>query len=184
MATTIVTQTETDAIPHRVEFSTLPTGTLYTFSNGCLEQDKAKGSEDAEELAQAIEQGSVYVWLSVAEWERATAPQAPAAVSPRTARRSALFTVYNRARASGLDKSRVNRALGIVQAGRVQLLSDGSAAVTNEDGITYLVKGKSCTCADHQYRRATCKHIVAAWLLLRMGQALPFSARVALQAAA
>lgn len=87
--------------------------------------------------------------------------------------KSALFATFNRARAisAGLDRARVNRALGIVQAGRVKLLGDGSAAVTNEDGTVYMVKGKSCTCPDHTFRNVACKHVVASWLAIRLMQA-------------
>lgn len=93
--------------------------------------------------------------------------------------KSQLFSVYNKARACGLDRPRVNRAMGIIQAGRAKLLADGSAAVENEDGTVYMVKGKSCTCPDHRFRGETCKHIVASWLLVRMAEQAPKPAPVA-----
>lgn len=84
--------------------------------------------------------------------------------------KSALFTVYNKARACGLDRARVNRAMGIVQAGKVTLYQDGVALVDGDKGKTYTVRGESCNCPDHTYRGIVCKHIVARWLVIRMNQ--------------
>lgn len=87
-----------------------------------------------------------------------------------TINKAALFSVYNKARACGLDRARVNRALSIVQAGKVTILESGAALVTGDKGNVYTVRGESCTCPDHQRRGERCKHIVARWLMIRMSQ--------------
>lgn len=81
--------------------------------------------------------------------------------------KSQLFSVYNRARASGLDRPRVNRALGLLQAGKVRRINATTFAVEG-DGCTYTVINGRCTCKDAQYRSVACKHLVATWILRRM----------------
>ncbi len=80
--------------------------------------------------------------------------------------KSTLFTAYNKARVCGLDRKRVNRALGYIQAGRVALLENGTAIVSGSE--TYYVTKDGCDCPDHKYRGSDCKHMVARWLLLKI----------------
>lgn len=85
--------------------------------------------------------------------------------------KSVLFTVYNKARACGLDRPRVNRAMGLVQAGKVRKVNAATFAVEG-DGCTYMVINGKCSCKDAQYRPAEkCKHLVATWIVQRMEQA-------------
>ncbi len=84
MATYTLPETEQDSIPHLADYSALTPGALYTFTTSPIECDKVRGQEDADDLAQASEQGVVYVWISAGAREGATSPQAlpfPARVS-------------------------------------------------------------------------------------------------------
>jgi hypothetical protein len=92
--------------------------------------------------------------------------------STPTFSKSQLFTQFNRARArsAGLDRQRVNRALGYIQAGRATLLADGTAVIRG-NGETYYVNAEGCECADHTFRGKVCKHQIARWLMLRVAQA-------------
>lgn len=90
--------------------------------------------------------------------------------------KSALFTFYNKARSCGImDRARTNKALGAIQAGRAQLLGDGSAFVRNEDGTTYRANSRGCTCPDWQHRGSKsgqwCKHMICFGILTRMKSA-------------
>jgi uncharacterized Zn finger protein len=89
--------------------------------------------------------------------------------------KSTLFSVFNKARAgsAGLDRGRVNRALGYVQAGRVALLDDGTAIVSGNAEPVYYVSAAGCDCPDHLWRAARCKHQIARWLLIRLQEAQP-----------
>lgn len=94
----------------------------------------------------------------------------------RPLNRSMLFHFFNkaRARASGLDRLRVNRSLGYIQAGRARLLSSGDAAVQGADNQTCIAGHAGCTCKDHTVRRtAWCKHRVCWGILTRMASSLP-----------
>jgi hypothetical protein len=85
--------------------------------------------------------------------------------------KSTLFTVFNKARAksAALDRGRVNRALGLIQSGKIKLLADGSAA-GGCNGTTYLVTKHGCTCPDATFRGIWCKHRVARGILVRMSE--------------
>ncbi len=89
--------------------------------------------------------------------------------------KSTLFTVFNRARAraAGLDRKRVNRALGYIQAGRVALLDDGTAIVSGNAEPVYYVSAAGCDCPDHLWRAARCKHMISRWLMLRIAEVQP-----------
>jgi hypothetical protein len=94
--------------------------------------------------------------------------------------KSTLFTIFNKARArrAGLDRGRVNRALGLIQSGKIKLLADGSAA-GGCNGTTYLVTSQGCTCPDATYRGIWCKHRVARGILVRMNELQPAPAPAA-----
>jgi hypothetical protein len=98
--------------------------------------------------------------------------------------KSTLFSVFNKARAkgAGLDRGRVNRALGLIQSGKIKLLADGSAA-GGCNGTTYLVTKHGCTCPDATYRGIWCKHRVARGILVRMSEQAPKIAPVMSDAA-
>lgn len=90
-----------------------------------------------------------------------------------TVSKSQLFTHYNkaRARATGYDRCRVNRALGLVQAGKVHMASDGTITA-GANGEQYAVTPYTCTCPDFAYRNSrasritACKHMIARSLYL------------------
>lgn len=64
--------------------------------------------------------------------------------------KSILFRNYNAARALGLDRGRLNKALGLAQT---------------KAAPKYITTLTDCTCPDRQYRGGWCKHIVAANLV-------------------
>ena len=70
--------------------------------------------------------------------------------APLRVNRSALFRAYNAARTLGVDRGRLNRALGLAQR----------KAYESE----YRTTTKACDCADAYYRHTTCKHQLAAAL--------------------
>ncbi len=76
--------------------------------------------------------------------------------------KSKLFTIYNRARAAArrgaLDPDRVNKALGICQANDYYREKE------------YLTSVTSCTCPDHQYRSAICKHMIGKMIEIRVSE--------------
>ena len=61
--------------------------------------------------------------------------------------KSALFTAYNAAKALGLERRRLNRALGLAQ--RRRGCSD------------YVTTADQCSCPDAKYRGIVCKHRIA-----------------------
>ena len=66
--------------------------------------------------------------------------------------KSLLFSSYNRikarARRSGQDTKRVDRALGLAQT-------------TKRAARPYRTDNSACSCADNFYRRVKCKHMIA-----------------------
>lgn len=93
--------------------------------------------------------------------------------------KSSMFHFYNKARAAGMDRKRLNKALGLIQAGKVKLLSGSRASAQGSGGATYIVTGRFCTCPDAQHRGALCKHRLALFILIRMQQAAAPVASVA-----
>lgn len=80
---------------------------------------------------------------------------------------STLMSSYNYAVHSGkFERGRVNRALGIVMSGRIALLPDGNA-IAEGNGDTYYITREGCDCPDHTWRRQTCKHQIARFLILK-----------------
>lgn len=65
--------------------------------------------------------------------------------------RSTLFQVYNAGRRMGIEPGRLNRALGLCQR--------------RSRPSEYATTAYGCTCADHKYRRVTCKHMLALAML-------------------
>ena len=61
--------------------------------------------------------------------------------------RSNLFTSYNAAKSIGIERGRLNRALGLAQ--------------TNKAPRPYITTPVSCTCADFRYRHVRCKHMIS-----------------------
>lgn len=57
-----------------------------------------------------------------------------------------LFRRYNAARALGLDKKRLNKALGLAQC---------------KAPARYITTLTDCTCPDRKYRTQWCKHVIA-----------------------
>lgn len=113
--------------------------------------------------------------------------------SSRKAKLSAIFRAFNRARArkTGLDRRRVNRALGLIQrkGGTVRLrIRNGKlfgAIVVGSDGITeYMIthpgkntasaqqSGWSCACYDSHKNGQVCKHQIAMFAAFRAMQEL------------
>lgn len=90
--------------------------------------------------------------------------------------KSQLFHWFNRARAAGagLDRTRVNRALSLIQSGKIRLLSDGSAAGGSGD-TSYMVNATGCSCPDARFRGngKNCKHWIAWAILTRAQQNAP-----------
>jgi hypothetical protein len=76
------------------------------------------------------------------------------------AQKSAIFTVYNKARAAArkglLDEKRVNRALGLIQA--------------KNANRPYNTTVKACDCRDAQMGNI-CKHRITAMMKVRISQA-------------
>ncbi|MGD9724771.1 MAG: SWIM zinc finger family protein [Pirellulales bacterium] len=60
--------------------------------------------------------------------------------------KSILFRNYNAARALGLDRGRLNKALGLAQS---------------KSAPKYITSADFCSCADAKYRGVTCKHQIA-----------------------
>lgn len=69
--------------------------------------------------------------------------------------------------------SRIAKAAHLVQQHEVWPLTDGSYLVGSQSDshAAHLVKRGpwSCTCADATYRHATCKHVIAVQITVRMG---------------
>jgi hypothetical protein len=79
------------------------------------------------------------------------------------AERSAMFTEYNKLRGRGnVERGRLNRALGLVQAGAER---------------PYRTTLKACSCDDHRHNGGVCKHMAA----LRIRQQMRKEAKVAAQ---
>lgn len=58
-----------------------------------------------------------------------------------------IFRNYNAARALGVDRGRLNKALGLAQ--------------TKAPARRYFTTTDDCTCPDRKYRGGLCKHIIA-----------------------
>jgi hypothetical protein len=88
-----------------------------------------------------------------------------------------LDQVADRAYAAlGPCDGRLARAVAIVRSGAVTLLPTGDVEVQSQttDELTYTVNG-SCPCPDatHRAPNGHCKHLLAAWLVRRVHNALP-----------